>query len=183
MLQLRKLLANRAGVAATEFALVAPLILTIFLGTMEITRYLQVAQKVEKTAYTVSDLVAQADSATTAELDQLVLAAEQIMQPFGMDARGVVIITSIEKVGTNPPVVRWRYTGGGDLEEASQLGDVGSNAVLPEGFTLSDKENIIIAEVYYNYETLLGEAVLGEGTTLYRKAIFKPRLGSLATLG
>ena len=47
---------------------------------------------------------------------------------------------------------------------------------------MSDKENIIIAEVYYNYVPMIGGGVLS-GKTLYKIAIYRPRLGDLTALG
>ena len=180
--QLRRFARDDEGIAYLEFALALPLIIGMLLGGMEVTRYILIAQKVEKVSVTVSDVVAQSSTISTSELNNLITAAAQVMKPYTFGANAYVIITSVYKSGTNNPVVKWQYTGGGSWTKASQIGIVGSTANLPNGFNLNDKENVIVAEVFYNYQPIFGSNIL-RGSQLYKFAIFKPRLGDLSTLG
>ncbi len=101
------------------------------------------------------------------------------MNPYDFGTDGIVHITSVTKDPNANPTIRWRHTGGGTLSgNDSRIGAVGVVANLPAGFTLNDRDNIIIAEVYYRYTPLLTQQVLGE-MTLYKIAIYKPRLGAL----
>ena len=52
------------------------------------------------------------------------------------------------------------------------------DATLPTGFTLNEKDNIIVAEVFYEYEPI-APGLLFDKAAIYRRAIFKPRLGLL----
>ena len=170
------------GIAYLEFAIALPLIIGMLLGGVEVTRYILIAQKVEKVSVTVSDIVAQQSTIGTTQLTQLITAAGQVMKPYSFNANAYVIISSVYQTGTNPPVVKWQYTGGGTWIKSSQVGFPGSTATLPPGFILSDKENVIIAEVFYNYQPIFGTNIL-HGSQLYKYAIFKPRLGDLSSLG
>jgi Flp pilus assembly protein TadG len=163
-----------------EFAIAAPVLITLFLGTSEMSRYLLVHAKAEKVAYSLSDLISQSSQSalTTAEITQLMDAAAEVMSPFPFGTSGTVIISSIGKSGNNAPTVVWRSTGGGSLPASSQIGNVGATATLPYGFTMLASENVIVAEVYYSFTPMLGSQIVGN-QTIYKTAYFKPRLGSL----
>lgn len=180
LIRLAKLFRDARGVAATEFAIAAPVMITLFLGSFEVSRYMLIHAKAEKVAYTLSDLISQTEqvSLTNSQITQLMNAASQVMSPFTFGANGVVIITSVGKTGTNAPAVLWRSTGGGTLSRTSQIGNVGASASMPAGFTMVDKENVIAAEVYYTYTPVLGSQIIGS-QTIYKTAFFKPRLGAL----
>lgn len=172
---------STAGIVATEFALMAPLLLLLLLGGMEISRFMLLHQKTEKVSYTIDDVVTQNTTITNAQLAQIVTAAAQIMQPYTFAANGVVIISSVYQSGTvNPPTVRWRYTGGGTLARTSKVGSVNGYATLPGGLTLNDKDNVIIVEVYYRYSPMFSGGVVGT-QDIYKSTVFKPRLGALTT--
>jgi Flp pilus assembly protein TadG len=173
------------GVAYLEFAITLPFLVAIFLGAVEITRYIILVQKVEKASQALSDLVAQSEDITTTQLNQLILAAGQIVQPFDFGPNGYAIVTSVTRTGTDPAVVNWQYASSGSSggwTHASLIGTPGNTATLPTGFTVADRENVIFAEVYYNFSPIIVSSVLGN-RTLYKTAIFKPRLGDLSSLG
>lgn len=169
------------GIAYLEFAIALPFLLMLFLGAVEMTRYIIIVQKVEKAAVTMSDVVAQSTTISASQLDTLVEAVGQIVKPYSFDNNGYVIISSVSRTGANPPKVKWQYSDG-DWPQASQIGITGSNASLPAGLTLEDKENIIIAEVYFNFSPLLTESIVLPGQ-IYKLGVFKPRLGDLTSLG
>jgi hypothetical protein len=169
------------------------------LGAVEVTRYVLVCQKVEKTAMTISDLSAQSVTATTSGLSNILLASQQVMLPYNFNSNGYVIISSVTQTGaltgSNPPIVSWQYAGGGTMVQASHIGTTGTAANLPTGFTLNDKDNIIITEVFYNFTPLFNIPIrygymsnpaanrtVINATSLYRQAIFRPRLGALTRL-
>lgn len=181
---MRSIFRNNQGVAAVEFALTLPVLLMLSLSGYELSRFMLLQQKVEKAAYTTADVTAQSTSLTTAQMTDIFSAGAQIMLPTTFGANGVIIISSVTQTGaptgTNPPRVAWRNSGGGSLARASKIGNVGGTATLPGGLTLADKDNVIVAEVYYRYSPLLSGAVL-QASDVYKYAVFKPRLGALST--
>ena len=174
---------RRDGVAAMEFALLAPLLLLMGFGAFEVTRYLLVEEKSDKIAYIIADVIAQ-DTTTTltlSELNDVMAAATKIMDPFPFGASGYVIVSSVSRTGsTNPMKVAWQYKGGGTMVRPSKVGVVNGTAVLPGNMSIADKENVIVVEVYYMYTPLFAAGYVN-ALELYRTAIFKPRLGALTT--
>jgi Flp pilus assembly protein TadG len=178
---LRRLHRNQQGVAYLEFALALPMLVMMFMGAVEVTRFVIMTEKVEKVAIAVSDLTAQSSTATNTGMSDIVKAAEQIMLPYTFGSGGYVIVSSITKTGTAAPKVNWQYKGGGTMNKNSLVGSAGSAASLPTGFTMADKENVIITEVFYNYTPLFSGRIL-KSKLIYKTSFYKPRLGALTTL-
>lgn len=170
------------GVAYVEFAVSLPFLLSLVMGSVEMTRYIIIAQKVEKSSFTISDVVAQSETMTVTQLNQLITAVGEVMEPYSFGTNGYVIISSVTKTGANAPTINWQYTGGGTWTKPSQVGSPGMVATLPNGLTLNDRDTVIVAEVYYDFNPILTSSVI-TGQELYRVAVFKPRLGDLQTLG
>jgi Flp pilus assembly protein TadG len=176
---IRRLLQHNRGMAVVEFALALPVLMTMFYGTIELTRYILITQKVEKLAHTVADVTAQSATVTIASLNQLMEATADIMEPFGTGGNSRILISSIYRAaGTANATVNWRYSGGGTLAATSMLGAVGATPTMPGGFTFNERENVIAAEAYYRFSPLLSNRFFGT-VTVYRAAFYKPRFGLL----
>jgi Flp pilus assembly protein TadG len=177
----RRFARAQQGLAVVEFGLALPVLMTLFYGTVEVTRYILITQKVEKLAHSVADMAAQEQVAKIDTLNQVMVAGSDIMSPFTMTTNGKIIVSALYRApNTTLATVSWRQEGGGTYAATSQLGPVGATAVTPGGFTFDDRENIIAAEVYYQFSPLVSTQFFGT-TTVYRVAFYKPRLGALLT--
>ena len=179
---LQRLLRADQGLAVLEFALILPVLMSLFYGAVEITRYILITQKVEKLAFTVADVTAQSQTVSNASLNQVLAATSDIMSPYTMTSNGRVIISSLYRAAgaTTTATVNWRYQGGGTLTATSALGAVGATPSMPTGFTFDERENVIAAEVFYQFSPLISTQFFGT-KTIYRVAFYKPRLGALLT--
>ena len=178
------------GVAALEFALTLPIWITMLLGVSDGTYSLLVHEKADRIAYTVTDIVTQYQTITKTQLADVVQAAQQLMNPFNFSTNGVVIITSVYKSASVAyPTICWQYTGGGSISRSSKVGasngatscTSGAQAVLPNGLTINDNENVVISEVYYQFVPMFLSAGLFTNSDIYRVAVYKPRLSPLIT--
>lgn len=169
------------GVAAVEFALTLPIWITLLLGAMDGSYCLIINERVDRIAYSVTDIVTQYKNITISNLNDITLAAGELMQPFSFGANGVVIVTSIYKPPGQNPTIRWQYTGGGSLVASSQIGTTGSSPVMPSGLVINDNDNVIVSEVFYKFDPLFLSAELFSAGTIYRTAVYKPRLSPLIT--
>lgn len=169
------------GIAVVEFALILPVLMTLFYGVIEVSRYILIAQKVEKLAHSIADVTSQEQTASTAVLTQALAATSDIMSPYTMTTNGTVFISSLYRApNTASATVNWRYQGGGTLPAASLVGPLNSVPVVPGGFTFDERENVIVAEVFFRFSPLISSQFFGT-TTIYRCAFYKPRLGALLT--
>ncbi len=174
--------ASRRGIAAVEFALTLPIWITLLLGASDGAYCMLVNERADRIAYTVTDVVTQYQTISIANLNDIVQAAGQIMQPMSFGGNGLVIVTSVYKPAGQNPVICWQYRGGGSLSKTSLIGSVGGVPSLPNGLTLNDNDNVIISEVFYNFTPMfIGEALFS-ANTIYRTAVYKPRLSPLITV-
>ena len=177
--RLRGIWRNDRGVSAIEFALLAPILSTLFIGCIEVTFMIWSTQKAEKLAVTMADVIAQSQNVSKADIDALTGSVDKIMDPFPFGEDGAVFISSVYRAqGDAVAKVNWQCPHIGNLEVASKVGEKGDDAVLPSGFTLAERDNVIVAEVFYKYKPL-APGVLFDDQVIYRRALFKPRLGAL----
>lgn len=181
MTMFRRLLRAQRGAILPEFAAAMPVLALLLLGGMEISRYVLLHQKLDRVAATMGDLVAQAETITTADIDNLFNAAGYVASPFTMGSNGVVVISGVGLV-TAQTKVNWQRSGGGSLAASSDIGVAGANATLPDGLVVREGETLIVAEVFYAYTPWILGGVTTP-STLYHRAFFRPRYGSLETLG
>ncbi|MYZ48808.1 TadE/TadG family type IV pilus assembly protein [Propylenella binzhouense] len=179
--RLLRFAADRSGVAAIEFGLAAPVMILLFLGGFDMCRYLLANFKADRVAFSVADIVTQYKMVTSTEVADAFQAAAEIMDPFEFASDGVVIMSSVyRKDSWSTPVIRWQCTGGGTLQHQSALGAAGDYATLPPNVTLGARENLLIAEVFYDYHPLFS-GVIPQEVQVYKTAIFRPRLGTLTS--
>lgn len=103
--KLTALLADRRGVAALEFALIAPLLLTMYFVTMEVGQGIETNKKVGRSASMVADLVTQQQTTTKSDLDAILKIGNAILQPYNR-SKPTIIITAIEITNEATPKVK-----------------------------------------------------------------------------
>lgn len=169
------------GAMMVEAAIALPFLCAALLGTTEMARYINIHQKMERTAITMADLVSRSSSLTTAQINDIFLATEQMMSPYGTGTSSRVTISSVSKATGQAARVTWQRSGGGTLAATSRIGTVNGNATFPAGFTLRDGESVIVAEIWATYKPVLGEDIFVT-ELLYERALFRPRLSSSVTV-
>lgn len=169
------------GTVLVELAIVTPVMLTMALGCVDITRYAMLHSKMQRAATTVADLIARTTSVTPADVKSLLVAADHVMTPYPVATRGVVLISAIHRTGTAVPKVTWQCWKGTGLPAVSDYGAQGANATLPSGITLDADETIIVSEVKYSFNSWFW-LPLAPSATNKHYAVFRPRRGGLDKL-
>ena len=80
-----RLASDERGVSAVEFALLLPLMLTLYLGTVEVSQGIAADRKVTLTARTVADLVAQVSSINNTDMTNSLNAAAAVIAPYSVE--------------------------------------------------------------------------------------------------
>ena len=93
--------ADRRGVAAIEFALVAPLLLCMYFVTMEVSQAIETNKKVSRIGSMVADLVTQQPTTTVSELDAIMKIGQSLLTPY-YRSNPTITITAIE-ITPDPP--------------------------------------------------------------------------------
>lgn len=172
-----------AGVATVEFALIVPLMLSVYLGCTEAAALLTADRKVQSVAGAIGDLVARSNRTIAAsQLEDYFLASTSIMAPYSA-TNLVQTVTAVSVSATGQATVLWsaRYENS-DLSTTVAEHPVNSEYDLPDEMTaIATGQTVIAAEVDYSYRPLLG-VIFEEALDLNRSALFMPRFGGTITL-
>src|SRR4249920_1346283 len=76
------LASDERGVSAVEFAMLLPLMLTLYLGAVEVSQGIGADRKVTLTARTICDLVSQVSSIGNSDMTNALNASAAVMAPF-----------------------------------------------------------------------------------------------------
>lgn len=169
----------KEGIAATELALIAPMLLVLFCGCSELALFVRAHYQVAQMASTMADVIARYETVTSADIAAIMSVSAEVMGVDTFDPAGTVILSSVSTDTKSKATVAWQCVGG-ELDKASQVGTAGNGASLPGSLVLEAEDNVIVAEVFYQYTPLLGWTA-PDTTLVYKTALFRPRLGSLTT--
>ncbi len=105
---------DNKGVAAIEFAFIAPVLILLFIGTLEISYAVAVDRKVSRVSSTIGDLITQDDQYTAAELSELYKVTKRIMLPYEEPADNLKISVVGITIAGGKAKVDWSdaYQGG-----------------------------------------------------------------------
>lgn len=81
------------GVAAVEFAFIAPIMLLLFVGTIELSAGVSVNRKLSRLSSTVSDLVTQSQSLTSSDVQSIMEVSSKVMHPYTDQVK--IVITGL----------------------------------------------------------------------------------------
>lgn len=144
---------DRRGVSAVEFAMLLPLMITLYLGGVEISQAVSVDRKVSLTARAVADLVAQGTNINDSEMGNILNAAKTVSSPFPV-AKLKVTVSSIKIDANNNATVDWSDAFNATARPKGQTVTVPSGLLMPNTW-------IIWAEVEYDYTPAIGYLITG----------------------
>ena len=184
---LRRFKRNGDGIAAVEFALIVPLLLAMYLGTIEISNGITVNKRVSRVASTVADLVTQQATVSKSSLEDILEIGAAIMFPYDTTLP-VITVVGIEVDDDHPDggEIIWsrRYNKGSfDGGLGSGLGtkiDVPTKLRIDETFIVK-----VTAEIEYRpiVTWIIGEKTDGDGNTytaldMSEEYYLRPRLSN-----
>ncbi|MBC7281738.1 MAG: pilus assembly protein [Hoeflea sp.] len=144
----RKLRGDRAGVGAVEFALIAPVLIVLYMGSLEISVAMSVNKKLARASSTVADLVTQEEEVDKAMLRSMLNVAQSVMTPFRSDGMKVKITgISIDSAGVGKTAWSWQ-------EDDTKAYTVGSTQALPKDLAVPDTF-LVRTEIEFDHELLM----------------------------
>lgn len=123
------------GVAATEFALILPVLLLILMGTIELTNALTAQRKLLNATQSAADLIGQETDVTTSDLSTTYLAARLVMSPVDTTNMTIGVASVRFDNTTGAPTLDWTdsYNSGAvsdPLTKATGRGAAGDSIVI-----------------------------------------------------
>jgi Flp pilus assembly protein TadG len=178
---IRRFLQEERAVAAAEFALLLPILITILMGCFEASRYILLRQKLDRASSSVADLVSQATGGISSTmLTDIFVAADKQTEPFDLAGSGRVIVTSVYREASDvDPIIEWQCQGGGTYGGAvSKVGTVEGGDANMSSIDMGAGWNVIVAEVYYDYQPFLFAGIF-DPQVFYHRSFTRPRGATL----
>lgn len=171
----RSLQADVDAVAATEFAIVVPFLLALFIGGVELANGMAISVKVSATAHSVADMVTQNTSLSTTSMQNILTGATATIAPYSVnDSSGKSLLTvTVSEVSSDANgnlTLQWSRSFNGatfgsgrtslsGLTVPTSLNGIVGNASNPNN--QNDQVSFIVGEVSYAYTPNLGFTISG----------------------
>jgi Flp pilus assembly protein TadG len=164
--RLTRFAADRGGVSAVEFAMLLPMMLTLFLGSVEASQGIAANRKVTLIAHSLADLATQYTDVTNADMSNILAAGPAIIVPY--DATKLQEVVSEIAIDANGnATVAWSDTLNGTARSVGQVVTVPSALAVPNSY-------LVLAEVQYSYNPTYGYVLTGT-VTLHDQMLMRPR--------
>lgn len=155
------------GLAAVEFALILPVMLTMLFGMGELSLAVFARTAISQVASTVTDLVAQKSTLTSGDISSVYAAANTLLYPYypqlSSSKPTIRIASVIYDTTTNSTTVgkvAWvcSQTGSGTLSPATRA--VNSTVTFTQPL-LSSGASVVLVEVAYSYSSPTTQVITG----------------------
>jgi Flp pilus assembly protein TadG len=163
---------DERGVSAVEFAMLLPLMLSLYLGAVEVSQGIGADRKATLTARTVADLVSQVTSVSNNDMTNSLNAAATVMAPFS-SANLKVVVSSVKIDAQGTATISWSDTLNGTARAK------GSTVTLPAALAVPNS-SLIWSEVQYSYTPVIGYVVTGS-LNLKDQIYMRPRMSECVT--
>ena len=174
MMRLRRLVSDNKGVSAVEFAILLPLMLTMYLGGVEVSQAVSADRKTTLVSHTVGDLTAQFTNVQTADVTNFFNAGSAVATPFSSSNLTMTLTSVCINAAGTQATVGWSQTQGG----TAHSGTVTSS--IPTALMVANT-SLIWGEATYAYRPTIGWTITGT-LNLSDKFFLRPRLSNSVTL-
>ena len=161
-----KLLGDKRGVAAVEFAVIVPVMLVLFFGVEEFSSGVAVDRKVTLMARTLSDLTSQNTSVTDTQLTNFFNASSAIMTPYP----SAPVKATITELYVDPATLQARV----QWSKGASPKPAGTTVPIPTALQVGDTY-LIYSEVAYKFVPTIGYVMAKAGINLTDFTFTRPR--------
>ena len=165
---LHRLFCAETGIAAVEFALILPILITIWIGGVEVTQGLSVDRRLNNLASAIGDLVSRSKAINYAGVAAIFEIDEGALFPFsttGLSMR----VTAVNVDADQKALVRWSRAKGTTVRPDNE----NLNSLIDIKLRVANTQ-IIMAEVFYTYSPAVGYVITGD-VALDDRIYFTPR--------
>jgi Flp pilus assembly protein TadG len=145
---------ERSGVSAVEFALLLPIMMTLYLGCVEASQGIATHRKVTLTTRALANLSSQYTDITDAEMTNILAAGSAIIAPYAA-ANLQEVISEISVNAQGVASVVWSDTLNGTALTAGQTVSIPTSLAVPNTY-------LLFAQVQYSYNPTYAYVMTGK---------------------
>ena len=163
---------DRRGISAVEFAMLLPLMVTLYLGVVEVSQGVATDRKVTLTTRTMADLASRVSSINNADMSSLLNASAAVIAPY-QPAPLKIVLSAVSIDANGVAKIAWSDTKNGTARA------VGTTVSLPPALVINNS-SLIWAETQYAYTPTIGYVITGT-KNLTDQIYMRPRLSDTVT--
>ena len=163
--RLARLARDKRGVSAVEFALLAPVMIGLYFGSVEISDGVSADRKVSLIAAALANLTAQVTTISTTDMTNILDASSAIVSPYKA-ANLKMTVTCIGIDANKVAKVKWSVTRGGSVNSGT--------ITIPSALAVANSW-LILAQASYAYTPIVGYTITGT-LTLSDQMYMSPRI-------
>lgn len=169
---IRKLARDQRGVSAIEFAILAPLMIGLYLGCVEISNGVAADRKVRLIASALANLGAQATVISSDDMSNILDASTAIISPYDAGKLNVTVSCLMMDANGNAKVA-WSVTRGGTALAAGGTYTFDSTSAP----LAVPNSSLVLGEANYAYTPAVAYTITGT-LTLSEKMYMSPRVSA-----
>ncbi len=163
--RVKRLLTHQGGTALIEFALILPIMITLFLGVFEGTRVVAASMRLANAAQSVADMIAQQSNITPAMMTNFCNGGQLSMSPLPGASLQVAVAEVTNSGGSL--VVDWNDTA------CNSATAISSPTTLATSLVPNINDSVVIVQATYAYTSPISY-VLAKSYTLTQTVYQRP---------
>lgn len=176
--RLRALAKRHDGMAAVEFALILPIMMTMYFGLVELTNGFGYDARSARLAQALSDMVTQSTAISNTDMNTIFTSASAVLQPYEATKVGMRVTSYVIDRNGNA-FVDWS-----DVKNIAATSPYAprprcynANAILPTWLRIP-QTSVVYSEVSFTYTPVIGQFVAPNGVELKATQPTSPRGGA-----
>lgn len=151
--RIRSFRTEKCGVAAIEFGLIAPFMIALWLGSIELSQGVSADRKVSHAASALADLVTQQTNLTGGAMDDIMDATQAIIAPFDPDNL-TIQVAGVEIDGDGATEVMWSEARNGTAPATGGTYEIPNALLIPNSF-------LVVANLSYTHTPAVSHVING----------------------
>ncbi len=165
----RSFAADLRAVSSIEFALLLPLMMTMYFGSIEITDAISADRRVTLVSNTVAEIASQYATVASTDVSNILSAASAVLAPFPVSNVSVTL-SSVWIDANGKATVDWSAQLNGTVRSGVVTSTIPTSLLIPN-------TSVLWGEATYNYQPTLGYAITGS-IAMYNQIFIRPRLST-----
>ncbi len=159
----RRFARDDSGVAAVEFAYIAPILLVMLMATFELSRAISIDRRLNSVSAMASELVAREEKLDAEDLKNVYRSLDHVMKPYN-DNSLVVRLLQVRTDNNGETKVEWSSEINHTAVESTGSDPLPAPYTQCSNFSIDAdlKQNgsrVVVAEVGYNYQPVFGNFI------------------------
>ncbi len=169
-----RLIADDSGSSAVEFAVLLPLMLVMYFGSIQITDAISADRQVTLVASTVAEITSQYSSVSNTDVSNILSAASAVLAPFPV-ANATVTLSSVTIDSNGKATIAWSSS----LNGTQRATGTTVTSLIPAGLIVANT-SVIWGEATYSYKPVIGWVLTGT-LPMYDQIFLRPRQSTAVT--